>query len=349
METDAATTDEDLTLSDGDHSFDSWFRMIRDDVESMTAGAFPVKPPSAWFEDPGFKELTPLTITSAGQVHGHIAGWKTSHIGLAGGVKPPKSKSHYSFFKTGRLETAEGDMVDVGQITLSGGHAPLEASVSEAVAHYDNTKSALMDVAAGEDRHGIWVAGALRPDVTDEQLRAMRASSVSGDWRPINGRLELVAVCAVNCPGFPIPRARVAGGAPLALTAAGTAPIVEKILASVAGPDEQLVETIGKLNERLQRVESIALDAAQPVAASGKNTDVEIERVRRSTRRTAGRLTQLERQLAVIASARREELDTDVEAEKSGEDHSALVASLRERRDAAKADQLRRRVRPAVA
>jgi hypothetical protein len=31
---------------------------------------------------------------------------------------------------------------------------------------------------------------------------------VSGDWRPINGHLELVGLLAVNVPGFPVPRQR---------------------------------------------------------------------------------------------------------------------------------------------
>jgi len=83
-------------------------------------------------------------------------------------------------------------------------------------------------VVAGEDAHGIWVAGALRPDVTPSQIRAFRASSPSGDWRPINGRLELVAVCQVSVPGFPIARAITAsGGVPGALVAAGAAYLAE--------------------------------------------------------------------------------------------------------------------------
>jgi hypothetical protein len=53
------------------------------------------------------------------------------------------------------------------------------------------------------------------------QIRALRASAPSGDWRPINGSLELVAVCQVNVPGFPIARALVASGKVMALVAAG--------------------------------------------------------------------------------------------------------------------------------
>src|SRR4029079_16942320 len=64
------------------------------------------------------------------------------------------------------------------------------------------------DVRVGEDEHGIWVAGALRSHLSDEDVRAFRAALLSGDWRRIAGRLELVAALAVNVPGFPVPRTR---------------------------------------------------------------------------------------------------------------------------------------------
>jgi hypothetical protein len=77
-----------------------------------------------------------------------------------------------------------------------------------AASHYDNTGTVAADVRAGEDEYGIWVAGALRSTLTDEQIREFRAAPLSGDWRRIGGRLELVAALAVNTPGFPVPRTR---------------------------------------------------------------------------------------------------------------------------------------------
>jgi len=257
-----------LDLVDGVYDFDSeWQGMVQGDLRSMVAGGFPVKPPSDWFSDPGLKQLTPLTIDNTGKVYGHIAAWHTSHIGMAGGIKPPKSRSNYAFFRTGALETDDGQFIDVGQITLAGGHAPLDVSVPQAVAHYDNTNTAVMDVAAGEDRHGIWVAGALRPEVTDAQMRAVRASSVSGDWRPINGHLELVAVCNVNCPGFPIPRARVAAGAPIAMVAAGVGPIIER---SIEMRAEQEIEAgiqagLYTFRERIAHLEEAVMASVVPL------------------------------------------------------------------------------------
>ena len=138
----------------------------------------------------------------------------------------------------------------VGQLTLAGGHASLEASASEAARHYDDTGSAFADVHAGEDAFGIWVSGALRPGTTPEQVRAIRASAPSGDWRPIKGNLELVAVCQVNVPGFPITRARVASGAVMALVAAGAG-----VLARMkSDPIAELAARIDKL-EQLENAE----------------------------------------------------------------------------------------------
>jgi hypothetical protein len=239
-----------------------WVGMVHGDLTALTAAMFPITPPAAWFSNPRLTTPTPLTIEDDGRVFGHIATWGTSHVGMAGGVKPPRSRSRYAFFATGAVKTAEDSVVNVGQLTLTGGHAPLEASVAEAVQHYDDTSSAFADVAVGEDRTGIWVAGALRPDVDELKLRAIRASSVSGDWRPINGNLELIAVCAVNVPGFPIPRARVASGATLALVAAGTEELVRQAVLNKAGIDIDAEVRAGleTMNERLTRVEASLLD-----------------------------------------------------------------------------------------
>jgi hypothetical protein len=260
----------DIDLADGIYDGDAtWEGMIRNPLMSLTASAIPVKPPSSWFTNPGFQHLEPLTVTADGQISGHIASWREDHIGMNGRVKAPRSKSGYAFFATGALETQEGTLVNVGQITLTGGHAPLEASVAEAVSHYDNTNSAFADVAVGEDKHGIWVAGALRPTVDDNSLRAIRASSVSGDWRPINGSLEMVAVCAVNVPGFPIPRARVASGVPVALVAAGTGELVDMMLHQ----DTNAVQIASQsFDDRLRFMENVVLgrvgDSRQALTAA---------------------------------------------------------------------------------
>lgn len=196
---------------------------------SITAAA-PLAPVSAWFADPKMDGPTPLTFTADGRVFGHIALWGTCHTGFANTcVTAPPSHTNYALFRTGALITAEGTEVAVGRITMDTGHAALSLSAAPAAAHYDNTGNAVADVSAGEDAHGIWVAGALRSSVTDEQLRALRSSPMSGDWRTSGGNLELVSVLAVNLPGFPVPRvtAMVASGRTASLIRPTEVPIVE--------------------------------------------------------------------------------------------------------------------------
>lgn len=224
---------------------DGIYEEASDDAEllaaAMVAAGAPVIPPRSWFENPSLSGPTPLTVTDEGRVFGHIAAWNVSHIGLPGNTRPPRSRSNYQYFRTGIIRTDNGD-VPVGQLTLAGGHAPLHASAADAVKHYDDTASAIADVTAGEDAFGIWVSGALRPDATPEQVRALRASAPSGDWRPINGRLEMVAVCQVNVPGFPVARACVASGAITALVAAGARPLAELRESATTRMEERLAQ-----------------------------------------------------------------------------------------------------------
>lgn len=216
------------------------------DINALIASAVPVQPPDDWFDNPGLSAPTAIKVLPNGRVYGHVASWDTDHIGMPFATRPPRNKSGYAYFKTGEIMTASGSLVPVGQLTLAGGHANLQATAAEAARHYDDTQSAVADVTVGEDQHGIWVSGAVRPDATPEKIRALRASAPSGDWRMINGRLEMVAVCQVNVPGFPIPRALAAGGARMSLVAAGTAPLLAQVLA------EQ------EFAERLERLENLA-------------------------------------------------------------------------------------------
>lgn len=179
----------------------------------------PVDPPADWFAKPHFDGPTALTFTDDGRVYGHIAVFDTCHTGYAQQcVKPPKSATNYAWFNVGALRTADGTEVTVGHITMDTGHAGPRMGAAPAMAHYDHTGTVVADVHAGEDKFGIYVAGALRPGVTPERLRALRSAPMSGDWRATGkgGNLELLAILAVNLPGFPVPRearALVASGA----------------------------------------------------------------------------------------------------------------------------------------
>ena len=185
---------------------------------TLTASAPPatsVLPPLTWFTDPKLDRVTPLTVTEDGRVFGHIAPWGQCHIGLPGCVTAPASLSNYAYFHTGEQATQDGVALPVGTLVAGPRHADAKLAFQAAAQHYDDPSAAVARVVAGEDEHGIWVSGWMLPGATAEAVEVFRSSPVSGDWRRVGGSLELIAVCSVNAPGFPVPRARVAfsGGA----------------------------------------------------------------------------------------------------------------------------------------
>lgn len=196
--------------------------LLAEPLPGLVAGAGYERPPAEWFENPRLRGATPLTITEDGRVFGHLATWNTCHVGFPGAcVTAPRSRSQYAYFHTGEMLTAEGEPVAVGRITLGGGHADTALSYQAAVAHYDDASTCVAYARAGEDEHGIWLAGVLSPETDELKAAALRAHPPSGDWRRVAGVLELMGAHAVNTPGFPVPRSRVASGAPMALVAAG--------------------------------------------------------------------------------------------------------------------------------
>jgi hypothetical protein len=192
-------------------------------TNTLVAMAAPLKPDPDWFADPKLKKLTPLTITPEGRVYGHLADWDGCHTGFSNVCVPPfRSETAYAYFNTGEIECEDGSLVAVGKLMFSmegGKHAPTWMSANEASQHYDDSTKVGAFVRAGTDRYGTWLAGALRPGLSDEEVQHLRLHPPSGDWRPIpNKGTELVAAFCVAVGGFPIPRAMVASGAEGELT-----------------------------------------------------------------------------------------------------------------------------------
>lgn len=196
-------------------------------LTAAAAGTVPELPPADWFTNPEFDEPTAVTVTDDGRVFGHAALWDVCHIGLPGQCRTaPHSYSDYAYFHLGEVECEDGTRIACGTVTIDTGHAGLPLDSDRATAHYDNTGTVVAYVVAGEDDHGIWVAGTLNPEASDEKVRGLMGAKLSGDWRGIEGKLELVALLAVNVPGFPVPRAQLVASANgeqevMALTAAG--------------------------------------------------------------------------------------------------------------------------------
>ena len=176
----------------------------------VASGALETLPtfPAEAFMPPAFTAPHPVTIDrSTGHVAGHLALWDSCHVGLPGRcVQPPRSATGYSAFHQSTAVTDDGERLAVGRLTVGGGHADARAGVRAAAEHYDQTGACWAFVRAGEDEHGIWVAGVVNPAATPEQLAAAEAAPLSGDWRRVGASLELVAALSVSTPGFPVRR-----------------------------------------------------------------------------------------------------------------------------------------------
>jgi len=228
--------------------------------DSTTASSqVPIRPPAEWFSDPALQGPTPLAITADGQVTGHLALWNVCHFGIRDVCRmAPKSRSGYKYFMDGTVLTADGSEQKVGKITVGTGHANLRLGYVPAADHYDNTGNAVAIVAAGEDRFGIWVHGALTADASETRVAELRRSPLSGDWRPTPDGLELVAALAVNSPGFPIV-GFTASGEIQSLVAAGMVLSEEEIAAlapeQVAPDDEVMLQRINAYDQKVAGLE----------------------------------------------------------------------------------------------
>jgi hypothetical protein len=172
---------------------------------AVTAAAAPVAPPRGWFEAPDVNlGAYDVDIDDDGRIHGYPAAtWDSCHLSFPDEcVTPPRSQTDYAYFRVGAVRCSDGSRVSTGPLTLRGGHADRTWSLARAMAFYDDTDSAFADVAIGENQHGIWIAGALRPDASPRDVRTAMASGFSGDWRWTGRSHELIALSAVNTPGF---------------------------------------------------------------------------------------------------------------------------------------------------
>jgi hypothetical protein len=128
---------------------------------------------------------TPMTYDADGSVHGHAAIWGSCHRGFLGG----------------QFEQC--------------------VTPPRSVTGYEQFHQGHIITAEGE-RHGIWISGVLREDLAPSAVVALRANPLSGDWRQMNGNLEMVAALAVPVNGFSTPQ--------LALSASATGAQIEALI-----------------------------------------------------------------------------------------------------------------------
>lgn len=170
---------------------------------ASASGPDPDAPPAAWFASQPMDEPISFSVGADGRCYGLVAEWGTCHIGNSRRcVQVPRSNDFRSFYTGKRIITREGTALAVGPIIMDTVHPNLLAQASDAQAFYAHTGCAVADVRLFTNEFGIVAAGAIRPDATPTQIRRLRGSDISPDWRPMSGEHKLVSLLAVNTSGF---------------------------------------------------------------------------------------------------------------------------------------------------
>lgn len=169
------------------------------------AGAW--RPEAAWFEAPTAEDRKRMEageqplVSDDGRILGYVATWRQSdgsptlHLGYAdvGEYVPVPRQQSYEYFHQRNINypLSDGTSAHVGIIT-DHGH-PSQS---------DNPQQQIAIVRVDEDDTGVWIAGAVFPDVRDSLMRFSRikASAISGEWTS-DGSFRGAAM--VNHPGFP--------------------------------------------------------------------------------------------------------------------------------------------------
>jgi len=191
-----------------------------------------------------------------GRYCGHGAQWGTCHLAFSGCVTPPGSASHYAHARWKEVDGVHG--VPVYLHPKGDVHAPLDLSLEEARTWYDAHCSLEGLVEVGEDTFGIWTSGSATAEIDGMFL--------SGDWRSVDGALELMGFLACDRPAFPL--ALVASDVQTALVAAG--------MVTEDGPEDPTLEILSLLKREVvalrREVAPLLLDREADLLLAGMST-----------------------------------------------------------------------------
>ena len=178
---------------------------------SQRKGFYQGDPPIEWFRQKRNDQPYPWTVEQSGYCHGYASLWGQRHISFAGEwISPPRATDGYRNACNKQTWVAEGDRVFTTAVFVNGGfHAPTNVPMTgpEVRAWYEQNAIAAADVAVYEDEHGIFVTGAVRPDLDPFSLRELSSSDVSPDWRDDRGGLTMYGLLSVGTSGFVVPAA----------------------------------------------------------------------------------------------------------------------------------------------
>ena len=183
-------------------------------VASSFTMEIPDLPPAEWFDEPRDEpEIGAITVTDEGRIFGYLAPKHVAHRGIRDKrVTVPMGNVDYGIWMNRVTIADDGrggfSRLATGPITMDCGHASASPRVVGAARreHYDNSCSIVATVCVGENSRGVWISGAVLPDITPDQVRRMMACQLSGDWGPHRekpGKRELAGALLVPVPGFP--------------------------------------------------------------------------------------------------------------------------------------------------
>ena len=169
----------------------------------------PVRPPSSWFDLPDFEwgefdNVDVLHADNNGRFIGYLGFHGVPHGSFKGKkVYMPKEKSH-DFFHLKSVTCEDGTKVLTGTITFDTEHSAKGSTPEQIKKHFEKTGWVAADVRIIDDGKGYLAVGALRPEITENQIREINGSCLSGEWEPEPGKTEnrLRAIAAVNIPAF---------------------------------------------------------------------------------------------------------------------------------------------------
>lgn len=277
-------------------------------VAAAATITIPDAPPIEWFQEPlGFPTVGAIELTDEGRFYGYLAPAGVAHRGFQDRkVTVPMGNVDYAtWMNRVTLASTEESVVRIvtGAITMGCGHASLAINTAAAAEHYDNSCSLVATACIGENKHGVWIAGALLPGVSADQITRILACQLSGDWRPHRtkrGKREFCGALLVPVPGFAMAtkqasvrvrdEALVASAVPMQMAE-------QSAQCGCTGTSESPyttinIETVGFTTSVLDNPEPVGNgNAARFIAASvGRDNESRLKRIVSSVRGDSNRL-----------------------------------------------------------
>jgi len=161
-------------------------------------------PPSKWLLEPHpeLSSETPMIIDQEGRFSAISHEWDTQHISIPE-FKPKRSPSGNKSFHQGTTITAEGKAIPTGVISYGGGHVAVDLPAH--IVRKMNGDPSRVKIAARcveLDKYAA-VCGYVVPGTTKKEVASMLRSTLSGEWRSFNGRMDYWGPVFVDRGGLP--------------------------------------------------------------------------------------------------------------------------------------------------